>query len=52
MPQESSETALKQQLKNVYKHIANYEKQIKAVELRQTGGQIVEKMSRLQNILQ
>ena len=36
----------------MYKHISNYEKEIKAVEQKQAGGQIVEKMSRLQNILQ
>lgn len=49
--QESSADVIKKELENVYKQIKNYEREINALENKQSGGLITDKMSRLENIL-
>lgn len=51
IPFESNTEVLKKELENVYKQIRNYEKDIHALEAKQAGGLITERMSRMENIL-
>lgn len=51
IPFESNTDVLKKELENAYKQIRSYEKDIHALETKQAGGLITEKMSRMENIL-